>query len=77
MRHSLWIALPLVLSMSATAAAQGTPEQQAACKGDAFRLCDDYIPDVAAVEQCLRAHMSQLSRACRNEFGGGTRRRAK
>ncbi len=74
MRRLFWIALPLLLSTSATATAQGTEEQRNACKGDAYRLCDAYIPDPDAVEQCLRAHMRQLSPACRKEFGGGRKR---
>ena len=32
----------------------GTPEQQAACAPDAFRLCISYIPDPTKVEACLR-----------------------
>jgi hypothetical protein len=75
MRRVFWIVLSLAMSASATGSAQGTEEQRAACKSDAFRLCDDYVPDAAAVEQCLRANMRRLSPACRREFGGGKRRR--
>jgi hypothetical protein len=70
MRGLLWIAIPLALFVSAPASAQGTAEERSACKEDAYRLCDDDIPDAIAVERCLRAHMSALSAGCRKEFGG-------
>jgi hypothetical protein len=71
MRRLVWIAIPLALLASAPAFAQGTPEQRAACNDDAFKFCDDDVPDAIAVEKCLRAHMSSLSAKCRQEFGGG------
>jgi hypothetical protein len=71
MRNLIWIAVPLALLASAPAFAQGTPEQRAACNDDAFKFCDDDIPDAIAVERCLRAHMGALSAKCRQEFGGG------
>jgi hypothetical protein len=58
-----------------TAAAQenrGTPEQRAACAPDAFRLCSNYIPDAARVENCLRQRTADLSDACRSVFEKGT-----
>ena len=61
MRKLVWIAIPLALLASAPAFAQGTPEQRAACNDDAFRFCNDDVPDAIAVERCLRAHMSALS----------------
>ncbi len=47
------------------AAAQGTPEQQQACQGDAFRLCGEFVPDVAKITACMAKKRSQLSPACR------------
>jgi len=47
---------------------RGTPEQQAACAPDAFRLCISYIPDPTKVEACLRQRKSDLSEACRSVF---------
>ena len=41
-------ALGLVAAMS-IALAQGTPEQQQACSGDAQRLCGQFIPDASKV----------------------------
>jgi hypothetical protein len=49
----------------APAAAQGTPEQQQYCSGDAQRLCGEFIPDVAKVGACMSRKRSQLSAACR------------
>jgi hypothetical protein len=47
---------------------RGTPEQQAACAPDAFRLCSSYIPDPTDVSSCLRQRRSELSDACRSVF---------
>src|SRR4051812_2100078 len=38
---------------SAPVAAQGTPEQRAACQGDAQRLCGQYIPDIDGITACM------------------------
>jgi hypothetical protein len=66
----------LILATSAIAAlpfalpahGQGTPEQRAACEPDAFRLCNDAIPDSTRVEACLRVKMRQLTPGCRAVF---------
>ena len=50
---------------------RGTPEQQAACTPDAFRLCSSYIPDPNKVESCLRQRKHDLSSACRVVFESG------
>jgi len=71
MRHILRLAVLLGCFAVTPAFAQGSADQRAACQGDAYRLCDAYIPDAIAVEQCLRARMGSLSAACRAEFGGG------
>jgi hypothetical protein len=74
MRKLVWIAIPLALMAYAPALAQGTPEQRAACNDDAFKFCDNDVPDATAVEKCLRAHMSALSSKCRREFTGKGRK---
>lgn len=59
------------ISLGATASAQqnrGTPEQQAACAPDAFRLCSSYIPDPNDVANCLRQKRLELSHSCRSVF---------
>ncbi len=59
------------------AAAQGTINPEQACKDDAFRLCNDYIPDREKVGACLRHNARSLSRDCRTVVlgGAGERRR--
>jgi hypothetical protein len=73
MRVRLFLATGLALFLAPPAFAEGTSEQRAHCSSDASRLCDEYVPDAIAVEQCLRAHLSQLSPACRSEFGAPAR----
>ena len=46
------------------ASAQGTMQQQDACRPDVFRLCGSYIPDVGAIVACLRGNEPRLSEAC-------------
>lgn len=61
----------LVLAIPATpAAAQGTPEQRAACEQDAYRLCNEFIPDENRTASCLRRNRLRLSPACRAVFSG-------
>jgi hypothetical protein len=62
--------LALMASLAPSpAVAQGTPEQRAACEGDAMRLCGDYVPDVQRVTACMHAKRSRLSPRCRAVFG--------
>ena len=50
------------------------PEQ--ACKDDAFKFCNDLIPDRAKVGACLRKNARKLSRDCHTVvLGGGTQHR--
>ena len=70
LKHAAHLALALIMPALAAvpAHAQGTPEQRAACQGDAMKLCSKDIPDVAKVETCLRSKMTEISPACRAEF---------
>jgi hypothetical protein len=43
---------------------EGTPEEQAACSGDAHRYCKDAIPDNFKVLDCLKAERTKISKAC-------------
>jgi hypothetical protein len=43
----------------------GTPQEQAACAGDAHRFCRDDIPDNFRVLACLKAEREKITRACR------------
>ena len=45
-----------------------TAEEQAACTGDAFRLCGAEIPNVDRVTACMARQQSQLSPGCRVYF---------
>ena len=62
--------LLLAASLCSTSAdaqeSQGTPEQQAACARDAFRLCASDIPDAARVASCLWRKRSDLNPVCRS-----------
>jgi hypothetical protein len=68
--NSLFAAALTTLLCATTAFAQdrGTPEQQAACAPDAFRLCSSHIPDPGRVESCLRQQKARLSSPCRALF---------
>jgi hypothetical protein len=69
MRKAILLALGiLVLSAPDPAAAQGTPAQRAACEQDAFRLCQQAMPDEAKVRRCLVANMRRLNPVCRGAF---------
>jgi hypothetical protein len=49
---------------SGAAFAEGTLQQQMACRPDVFRLCSSYIPRVGAIVSCLRGSEARLSEAC-------------
>lgn len=65
-RTSFKLVAGAVLSavIGGVALAQGTAAQQNACRGDVFRLCANYIPDVGQIVACLRGNESRLSEAC-------------
>lgn len=54
--------------MAVPAAAQGTAEQRAACTGDAFQFCGEFIPDVDRITACLRKNVRKISPACQVQF---------
>jgi|RhiMetdeSRZDD1v2_1073273.scaffolds.fasta_scaffold121023_3 hypothetical protein len=49
-----------------------TPEEQAACQPDAFRLCGQAIPDERRVKACLLHNVRRLSPPCRRVFSRGS-----
>ena len=53
---------------AAPASAQPTPAQRQACEQDAFRLCQEAIPDERRVRQCLVRNMRRLNPTCRAAF---------
>jgi len=56
---------------------QGQQNAQNACQSDAYRLCNDAIPDRAKVASCLFRHKRELSPACRTVIGGGGKKAGK
>jgi hypothetical protein len=72
--------LALGLAIAAPAQAQQStinPEQ--ACRDDAFKFCNNEIPDRTKVGACLRKHARSLSKDCRTVVtgGGGSRKSTK
>jgi hypothetical protein len=49
-------------------AAQGTPEQRAACEEEAKYLCANYIPDEQQITACMVRNVHSLSATCRAMF---------
>ena len=49
--------------------AQGTPEQERACKDDAYKWCPYDVPDPVAIEACLRKNIKWITPACQAQFG--------
>lgn len=45
-----------------------TPEEQAACQPDAFRLCGSEIPNIDRVKACMVARRAELSPECKRFF---------
>jgi hypothetical protein len=60
--------------LSVPAAAQGTPEQRAACQDDAQRVCGQFIPDVDRITSCMIANRRYLSSDCRRAMEAGRNR---
>jgi len=67
-QFGLMLATALSFSMLPTAGEAYTPEQQAACTDDAFRLCGSDMPDVDRVTACMVRKQDQLSPGCRVYF---------
>ncbi|MFZ4531923.1 MAG: cysteine rich repeat-containing protein [Alsobacter sp.] len=67
------IATLVVLSGPAMAQSGPTPQEQAACRSDAMKLCASFVGRPPEMNACLRANKSQLSDACRKvvEAHGG------
>jgi hypothetical protein len=64
----LMLATALSVSLWPAASDAYTPEQQAACSDDAFRLCGADIPDVDRVTACMVRKQDQLSPGCQVYF---------
>jgi hypothetical protein len=73
MRNIGNLALGIVLAALSVAALPSaghayTPEEQAACQPDAFRLCGSEIPNIERVKACMLARRAQLSPECKRYF---------
>ncbi len=71
--------LGLAMTFGTPASAQpATINPEQACRDDAFKLCNDFIPDRDKVGACLRRKARSLSKDCRTVvFGGhGTKHKA-
>ncbi len=71
-RAGLLLTLGLTGVLPAAAQQPINPEQ--ACKDDAFRFCNDLIPDREKVGACLRRNARRLSPDCRTVVTGGAQR---
>jgi hypothetical protein len=69
MRIFIRLSALLAIFLAAPALAQGTASQRIACEDDAKRLCQAQIPDVVAIENCLKASVAALTDDCRSEMG--------
>ena len=63
-----FVAALLLLAATAADAEEGTLAQRNACKPDVFRLCSSFIPDPAAITNCLERNRAKLSPACHAVF---------
>lgn len=75
MSRVLVVSALLLAAMPAAFAQQqsrGTPEQQRACRGDATKFCRGLTTDTEIYE-CLKRNAAQISKACRNVIGLGSR----
>jgi hypothetical protein len=60
--------LVLAPGFAASASAQGTAQQRAACTPDVFRLCSEFIPDPDRITACLVSRQQELSDTCASVF---------
>ena len=67
MKRELVVVVALTLGASGLSLAQGFDEHaaQQACRDDAFRYCQNTVPDRERTLACLVGHKDGLSPACR------------
>lgn len=65
MTRYLVLAFPFVVWAASAQAQSYSPAARAACEPDAFRLCQQAMPDEARVRQCMVRNKRRLSPACR------------
>lgn len=68
---SVLFVLAAVVGTSSAASAEKPAydiEDVTACSPDAMRLCKDKLPDLAAIQTCMKANYEHLRPACRARF---------
>jgi hypothetical protein len=63
-KHQLCVLAAVLTVMGPLPALAYTQQDADACTPDAFRLCQQAIPDAGRVAQCLAMNKRQLSPAC-------------
>jgi hypothetical protein len=64
--------LGLAVACGTPASAQTTLSPEQACRDDAFRLCNEYIPDRDKTGACLKRKARSLSKDCRTVIYGSS-----
>jgi len=73
LRRAVLVATVVALSSPAMAQSAPTPQEQAACRSDAMKLCASFVGKPPEMNACLRSNKDKLSEACRKvvEAHGG------
>lgn len=66
------VALLALTAVAPPSAPAHTPQDEAACRPDVFRLCASAIPDERRIVACLERNKRKLSSACYRVFDRGT-----
>jgi hypothetical protein len=64
-----------MLTVPGPAAAQFSAAQQAACGGDAQRLCSSSMADPRQLSACMNRNASKVSAGCKAAMGGGGKKK--
>ena len=71
-RKTLPLAFVSLIGLGATAVHADQPsyniDDVTACSSDAMRLCRDRLPDLEAIESCMKSNYDRLKPACKARF---------
>jgi len=67
----VFVAAGVAILGTPTTARAATPEEQAACQDDAFRVCQHTIPDEGRTKACMIANIRKLSPGCQRVMTQG------
>jgi hypothetical protein len=59
---------PVLVTPASAQEPSYTIDDVTACSQDAMRLCRDKLPDLDAIEGCMKANYERLHPACRSRF---------